>query len=40
MSDNEKMFYDLFAQMLEKLNEIPDHLHTIENEVGNIKRRM
>lgn len=40
MSDNEKMFYDLFTQILEKLNKIQNHLSTIEDEVGNIKRRM
>ena len=40
MSDNEKMFYDLFIQMLEKLNEIQDHLRSIENDTGTIIRRM
>lgn len=40
MNDNEKMFYDLLAQILEKLTKIQNHLSTIEDEVGNIKRRM
>ena len=40
MSDNEKMFYDLFTQILEELTKIQSHLSTIEDEVGNIKRRM
>lgn len=40
MSDNEKMFYDLFKQILEELTKIQNRLSTIEDEVGNIKRRM
>lgn len=40
MNETELLFYNLLQQIVEELHNINNKLYSIDEEIGNIKRRM